>query len=442
MYNIIHNYNEHMVTLPSDIYRMITTTILCLEKKGGWKGMNTEEILSIGKENVMNTYGRLPMALVKGSGTIVWDSEGKTYLDFVTGLAVTSLGHSHPEIVETIKHQAEQMLHSSNLYWIPNQVKLAKLLTDHSFADKAFFCNSGAEANEGALKLARKYAKKHFGEDKYKVVSLKNSFHGRTLATLTATGQTKYQTGYEPLPVGFSYVEMNNTGDLEEAIDSQTAAVIVESVQGEGGVHPISKEYIHKIREVCDQNGALMIIDEVQTGIGRTGKLFAHEWLEVKPDIMTLAKALGNGVPIGAVLATAKVAEAFQPGDHASTFGGNHLVTAVGCKVMEIMTREGFLEEVQQKGLYFKDHLQQLSDRYGLKGKVRGLGMMLGLPLEEKAPEVVSYCSSKGLLINCVGGATLRFLPPLTVKIEEIDKALETLDSAFSHIYHDSKAVL
>jgi predicted acetylornithine/succinylornithine family transaminase len=316
--------------------------------------MNIEQIVQDGKEHVMNTYGRLPMALVKGSGSWVWDSEGKKYLDFVTGLAVTSLGHSHPEIVRTIQEQAAEMLHSSNLYWIPNQIKLAGLLTANSFADKVFFCNSGAEANEGAIKLARKYARLNYGEDKYKIVSLKNSFHGRTLAALTATGQPKYQKGFDPLPSGFAYLEMGNLSDLEAIVDRRTAAVFVEPVQGEGGVHPVPKAYMQKIREVCDQNNALLVVDEVQCGMGRTGKLFAYEWLEVQPDIMTLAKALGNGLPIGAVLATDKVAAAFQPGDHASTFGGNHLAPAVGGKVMEIMTAKDFLPQVAAKGQYFR----------------------------------------------------------------------------------------
>ncbi len=393
--------------------------------------MDITKIINCGEENVMNTYGRLPMALVKGSGTLVWDSEGKKYLDFVTGLAVTSLGHSHPEIVETIRKQAGDMLHSANLYWIPNQVRLAEMLTVNSFADKVFFCNSGAEANEGAIKLARKYTKKNYNHEKYKIVSLKNSFHGRTLGALTATGQTKYQKGYEPLPAGFSYIEMDNIAELESSVDKQTAAVIVEPIQGEGGVHPVSKEYMQKVREVCDQTGALLIMDEVQCGLGRTGKLFAHEWFGIKPDIMTLAKALGNGVPIGAMLATDKVAACFQPGDHASTFGGNHLVSAVGGKVLEIMTRKDFLPEVEAKGRYFQDKLRNLAQKHGLQGQVRGLGLMIGLPVGEKGPGIVGFCCEHGLLINCVGGATLRFLPPLTVTTEEIDQALEILDQAF-----------
>ena len=391
----------------------------------------TEQIIGLGKETVMNTYGRLPMAIVKGSGTKVWDSEGKCYLDFVTGLAVTSLGHSHPDIVEVIRDQAGEILHTSNLYWIPNQVKLAKMLTDNSFASKAFFCNSGAEANEGAIKLIRKYAKKNFGENKYKIISLKNSFHGRTLAALSATGQFKYHQGFEPLPVGFEYVEAGNLAELDQAFDHQTAGVIIEPIQGEGGVHPISKEFVLHVKELCDKNDALLVFDEVQSGIGRTGKLFAYEWLDIEPDILTLAKALGNGVPIGALLASSKVADTFQPGDHASTFGGNHLVTAVGCKVMEIITQEGFLAEVQSKSTYFKDKLQELADSYGLGSIVRGLGFMLGMPVPEKAPEIVQLCSEKGLLINCVGGTTLRFLPPLTVSIEEIDEALNILKQAF-----------
>lgn len=397
--------------------------------------MNTEQIVSAGKEHVMNTYGRLPMALVKGLGTYVWDSEGNQYLDFVTGLAVTSLGHSHPAIVEVIKQQAEQILHTSNLYWIPNQVRLAEMLTKHSFADKVFFCNSGAEANEGAIKLARKYAKEHFGQDKINILSLKNSFHGRTLAALAATGQTKYQKGFDPLPVGFSYLEMDNLEQVQEAINQYTAAVILEPIQGEGGVYPVSKEFVEKVRETCDQHGALLIFDEVQCGVGRTGKLFAHEWFEVTPDIMTLAKALGNGVPIGAILASDKVAASFHPGDHATTFGGNHLVTGVGCKVMEIMTSGSLLQEVVNKGDYFAGKLQELAQKYGLKGLVRGKGLILGLPLEKNGPEIVSYCCSQGLLINCVGSTTLRFLPPLTVSMEEIDQALAILEKAFHHYF-------
>ncbi len=399
--------------------------------------MNTEEILSLGKAHIMNTYGRFPMSIVKGSGTIVWDADGKSYLDFVTGLAVTSLGHANPDIVSVITEQAGAILHSSNLYWVEPQAKLAQMLCTHSFADKAFFGNSGAEANEGAIKLARKYAKKNYGNEKYNIVTLKNSFHGRTLATLTATGQEKYQKGYEPLPAGFSYVEINNLNEMEAAVNERTAAVIIEPIQGEGGVYPVPQEFLQKVRDLCDHHHALLIFDEVQCGMGRTGKLFAHEWHGIKPDIMTLAKALGNGVPIGAMLATDRVASAFQPGDHASTFGGNHLATAVGCKVMEIMTADGFLEGVQQKSRHFTDKLNQLARKFHLDGEVRGLGLMLGLPAAQ-GTEIVNYCCEHGLLLNCIGAATLRFLPPLTVSTAEMDQAVEILEQAIAHIVNIS----
>ncbi|MFA6807366.1 MAG: aspartate aminotransferase family protein [Eubacteriales bacterium] len=392
---------------------------------------NNNQIVTEGKKYVMNTYGRLPMALVKGKGTMVWDSEGKSYLDFVTGLAVTSLGHSHPEIVQVIKDQAEEMIHSSNLYWIPNQVALAKILVEKSFADQVFFCNSGAEANEGAIKLARIYARKKFGENKTNIISLKNSFHGRTMATLTATGQKKYQKYYDPLPQGFSYIEINNIDELEKAVNENTAALFIEPIQGEGGVYPVDRDYLLKAREICDKNNALLVFDEVQCGMGRTGKLFAHEWMGVTPDIMTLAKSLAAGVPIGAILAKGEIAEAFQPGDHASTFGGNYIATAVGCKVMEIITRTGFLEAVIKKSEYFKKGLVKIGEEFGVKGEIRGIGFMLGMPLGESAPKIVEICLKKGLLINCVGGKTLRFLPPLNVKKEEMDKALVIIREAF-----------
>ncbi|MEM5817108.1 MAG: aspartate aminotransferase family protein, partial [Desulfitobacterium hafniense] len=312
----------------------------------------THTMIQRGQEVVMNTYGRLPMAIVKGKGTTVWDIEGKQYLDFVTGLAVSSLGHSHPAVVEAIQKQAEEILHTSNLYWIPNQIALAEKLVEHSFADQVFFCNSGAEANEAAIKIARKYAKEHYSEDKYEILTLVNSFHGRTLATLTATGQTKYQKGYAPLPEGFTYVPINDLAQLEEKMNPKVAAVMLEPIQGEGGVFPLEVEFLAKARKLCDDYGALLIFDEIQVGLGRTGKLFAYEWSNVVPDIMTLAKALGGGVPIGVMLAKENVASTFKPGDHASTFGGNPLATAVGCAVMDVLTEEGFLEDVQKRAQY------------------------------------------------------------------------------------------
>ncbi|CAA7600278.1 Acetylornithine/Succinylornithine transaminase family [Acididesulfobacillus acetoxydans] len=396
------------------------------------EGLSTAELVAKGQAVVMNTYGRLPLALVRGEGSWVWDVEGTRYLDFVTGLAVNSLGYGHPAIVQAIQKQAKEILHTSNLYWIPNQIALAERLAESSFASKVFFCNSGAEANEAAIKLARKYAKKKYGEDKFEIISLKNSFHGRTLATLTATGQTKYQQGFAPLPEGFSYVEINNLGELKERVNEKTAALLIEPIQGEGGVFPASEEFLRAARELCDQYGALLIFDEVQVGLGRTGKLFAHEWSGVAPDIMTLAKALGGGVPIGAMLAGEEAAAAFQPGDHASTFGGNPLATAVGCAVLDVMRQPGFLEDVRERALYFRQGLEHLAEKYKTGESVRGQGFILGWPLPKLGGEVVQLCRERGLLVNCIGGKTLRFLPPLTVSKEEIDQALGILDRVLS----------
>lgn len=395
----------------------------------------SHSIVQRGQDVVMNTYGRLPMAIVKGKGTTVWDAEGKQYLDFVTGLAVNSLGHSHPAVVEAIKKQAEEILHTSNLYWIPNQVALAEKLVEHSFADKVFFCNSGAEANEAAIKLARKYAKEHYSEDKYEILTLVNSFHGRTLATLTATGQTKYQQGYAPLPEGFSYLPINDIAQLEEKMNGKVAAVMLEPIQGEGGILPVDVEFMEMVRKLCDQYGALLIFDEVQVGLGRTAKLFAYEWSGVTPDILTLAKALGGGVPIGAMLAADKVASTFKPGDHASTFGGNPLSTAVGCAVMDVLTEEGFMEDVLKRAQYFKHELQKLADKYQTGEEIRGQGFILGWPIDRLGPEIVEAAQVKGLLINFAGGKALRFLPPLNVSYAEMDQALATLDQIFSELW-------
>jgi len=399
------------------------------------EGLTTEAIIERGKNVVMNTYGRLAMTMVKGDGAWVWDSDGKQYLDFVTGLAVNSLGYSHPAIVRAVQEQAKEILHTSNIYWIPNQVALAERLVKHSFADKVFFCNSGAEANEAAFKLARKYAKKKFGAHKYEVISLENSFHGRTLATLTLTGQTKYQKGFDPLPVGFTYAALNDIEALRAKVSNNTAAVFIEPIQGEGGVIPASIEFLKEARALCDQYGALLIFDEVQCGVGRTGKLFAYEWSGVVPDIMTLAKALGGGVPIGAMLATDEVAEAFQPGDHASTFGGNPLATAAGCAVLDFMLEDGFFEGVQERAAYFQQGLEKLAQKYQTGEPVRGKGFIVGWPVSKLGPEIVEACLQNGLLINCVGGKILRFLPPLTVEKPEIDKALGILDEVLSRIW-------
>lgn len=399
---------------------------------------NTEKIIETGQSVVMNTYGRLPMALVKGQGTEVWDKEGRRYLDFTTGLAVNSLGHSHPAVTRAICEQAGEIVHTSNLYWVENQVALAEKLVKHSFADKVFFCNSGAEANEAAIKLARKYASVNHGEGKFKIVSLGNSFHGRTLATLTATGQAKYQEGFAPLPEGFLYVPLNDIEALEAAVDDSVAAVLLEVIQGEGGVFPADAAYLKKARELCDKVGALLIYDEIQTGMGRTGRLFAHEWSGVKPDVMTLAKALAGGLPVGAMLATDQAARAFKPGDHASTFGGTPLVMRAGCAVMDVLTGDGFLAEVRGKAAYFRAELQELADKYQTGAPIRGEGFILGWPLDQLGQEVIDKAREKGLLINYIKGTALRLLPPLTVTTEEMDEAVGILDEVFSEVWQPS----
>lgn len=399
------------------------------------ENLTSAEIIQRGKNVVMNTYGRLPMTVVKGAGARVWDAEGQRYLDFVTGLAVSSLGHNHPAVVQALQEQAQEILHTSNLYWIPNQVALAERLVKHSFADKVFFCNSGAEANEAAVKLARKYAKQNYGGHKYEIVSLENSFHGRTLAALTLTGQTKYQEGFAPLPEGFSYAVLNDLECLKAKVNENTAAVFIEPIQGEGGVIPATAEFLQEARALCDRYGALLIFDEVQCGMGRTGKLFAYEWSGVRPDIMTLAKALGGGIPMGAMLATDKAAGAFQPGDHASTFGGNPLATAVGCAVLDVMLAPGFMEGVQERATYLQKGLAGLAEKYRTGEPVRGKGFILGWPVAKLGPELVEACRIKRLLINCIGGKVLRFLPPLIVEKQEIDEALVILDSAFAECW-------
>jgi acetylornithine/N-succinyldiaminopimelate aminotransferase len=392
--------------------------------------MKTKGIMEMGNQYVMNTYGRLPMALVKGKGVKVWDVDGKEYLDFIAGLAVNSLGHCHPKVVKAIWRQANTLMHVSNIYHIEPQVQLAKLLVENSCADKAFFCNSGAEANEGAIKLARKYAKLNFGSDKYEIITAIQSFHGRTLATITATGQLKYQQNFEPLPAGFKYVPFNDLEALKQAIGPHTCGVMLEPIQGEGGVHPAGKEYLQGVAELCKQNKLLLIFDEVQCGLGRTGKFLAHQLYGVEPDIFTLAKALGNGFPIGAMLAKDEVASVFKPGDHASTFGGNPLAATAALAAMQVLLDEGVIANAQLMGQYFKDKLQLLADKHQQVKEIRGAGLMIGVELTTEGKEIVNHCREQGLLINCVNNNVLRFLPPLIIEQVDIDSAIEILDGA------------
>jgi len=394
--------------------------------------MNNQEIVNLGQQVVMNTYGRLPMALVKGEGCRVWDADGNSYLDFVGGLAVNSLGHCHPRVVEAIREQAGKLIHCSNLYWIEPQVELARLLTGHSCFHQVFFGNSGAEANEGAIKLARKYAKMKFGDERFEIITMSKSFHGRTLATLTATGQDKYHRGFAPLPAGFRYAPFNDLNALEGMIAKETCAIMVEPVQGEGGVNLAAPEYLAGIKKLCEERGLLLIFDEIQCGLGRVGKLFAYEQFGVEPDIMTLAKALAGGFPIGALLAKGEVAAAFQPGDHAATFGGNPLACAAGVAALSTLIEEKLPEKAEVTGAYFRSRLQDLAHKFGFIREVRGLGLMIGVDLDIEAKPVVDACLKRGLLINAVGGSTLRFLPPLVVTTAEVDEAVQVMEGAFA----------
>lgn len=396
--------------------------------------MNTKEIMAMGDRYVMRTYGRIPMALVRGEGARVWDAGGKEYLDFVSGLAVCSLGHCHPAVAEAISSQARTLMHVSNLYYIEPQVKLAKLLVENTCADRVFFCNSGAEANEAAIKLARKYAKKNLGEERYEIITALKSFHGRTLAAITATGQPKYQQGFEPLPRGFKYVPFNDLAALEAAVGANTCAVMLEPVQGEGGVNEATPEYLAGVRELCQKHGLLLIFDEVQCGLGRTGKFLAHQHYGVEPDIFTLAKALGGGFPIGAMLAREDVAAGFAPGDHASTFGGNPLACAAGLAAMEQILNHGVVENAARVGGYFKDRLMALAGRYPFITEVRGRGLLLGAELSMEGKDIVHQCQEKGLLINCVNLNVLRFIPPLIITERDVDHALDVLVSVLDQI--------
>jgi len=396
--------------------------------------MDSQTLMMLSEKYVANTYARYPILLVRGKGTRVWDLEGKEYLDFVSGLAVCNLGHCHPKVVKALQDQAEKLIHVSNFYYIEPQIQLASLLCQHSFADKVFFCNSGAEANEGAMKLARKYAKEKMGKDHYEIITMEGSFHGRTLATLTATAQEKFHKGYEPLMPGFKYVPFNDIGAVKNAIDPKTCAVMVEPIQGEGGVNCPSEGYLKALREICDEKELLLIFDEVQVGMGRTGKLFAYEHEGVEPDMLTLAKSLAGGVPIGALLIKKGVADSFMPGDHASTFGGNPLATAAGVAALTTIFEERMLENCQRMGDYFLSQLEEIKKKFPLVKEVRGKGLILGAELKIEGSAIVKEMLKKKILINCTMGNVLRFLPPLIVTQEEIDRVVFSLEEVFRGI--------
>jgi len=395
-----------------------------------------KRIIADSKSYLMNTYNRSPIVLIKGRGARVWSSEGKEYLDFVGGIAVNCLGHCHPRVVIAIQKQAQRLLHVSNLYHIEPQVKLARLLIENSCADKVFFCNSGAEAVEAAIKLARKYAKEHIAPERYEIITAYNSFHGRTFAALSATGQERFKKGFEPLLPGFKHIPFNDIDALKKAITKQTCAVMLEPIQGEGGVRVPSDDYLKGVRQLCDEEKLLLILDEVQTGIGRTGKLFAYEYFEIEPDIICLAKGLGGGVAIGATLAKDKIAESFQHGSHASTFGGNPLACAAATATIETLLEDGFiLDNCNRMGDYLMEGLQRIKrDFPSIVAEIRGLGLLIGMEITKNGGPIVKLCAERGVLINCTGGNVLRFTPPLIITEKEINHLIDVLENVFERI--------
>lgn len=392
-----------------------------------------KKIIAEATKYLMNTYNRSHIVLRKGRGMKVWDADGKEYLDFVGGIAVNCLGHCHPKIVIALQKQAQRLLHVSNLFYIEPQIKLAKLLVENSCADKAFFCNSGTEAVEAAIKLARKYAKDHTTPDRYEIITAEGSFHGRTFAALSATGQEKLKKGFEPMLPGFKHVPFNDIDALKKAVTKHTCAVMLEPIQGEGGVRVPAESYLKQVRQLCDERGLLLILDEVQTGMGRTGKLFAYEHFDIEPDIICLAKGLGGGVAIGAMLAKDKVAASFQHGTHGSTFGGNPLATSAAVATVEALLEDGFImDHCRRMGDYLAAGLEKLkTDFPSLIAETRGLGLLLGMEMTKTGASIVDMCADRGMLINCTSGNVLRFMPPLIVTEKEIDSLIDVLDDIF-----------
>jgi len=396
--------------------------------------MNTKELIENEKKYLFQTYGQPAMVLDKGKGMKVWDLEGKLYYDFIGGIAVNSLGYCHPKVVEAIENQSKKLIHCSNLFYNAPQIILARKLVELSFGDKVFFGNSGAEANEGAIKLAVKYFKDQ-NKDKHKIIYMKNSFHGRTIATLAATGKHKYQKDYLAILPDFKQATFNDLDSVKEAFDEKVAAILVEPIQGEGGINIATPEFIEGLRKFCDEKGILLIFDEIQCGMGRTGKMFAYQNYNVEPDIFTLAKSLGGGLPLGAIIAKDDVAVTFKPGDHATTFGGNPVVCAAAIANLQVIDEEDLLKKCKDSEAYFRDNLEKLKEKYpGYIKEIRVIGLMVGLEVEKNGPEVVKKCVNEGILMNCTAGNVLRFLPPLIVEEKEIDHLIDILDKVFKEI--------
>ncbi len=393
------------------------------------------DIKELDSRYVLNTYGRQPEATLrieKGSGSRVWDDKGKEYLDLVTGLAVNSLGHCHPKVVEAIQEQAETLMHTSNLYYTAPQAQLAQRLAENSLGGKVFFANSGGEVNEAAIKLARKFYREQSGEDRYQIITAENSFHGRTMATLTATGQTRYQKDFQPLLEGFHYAPFNRLDAFSELVGEKTCAVMIEPVQGEGGVYPADPEFLRGLRRLCDEKGLLLIFDEIQCGVGRTGSLWAYQEYGVEPDILTSAKALGGGLPLGAMICREELAAGLGPGDHASTFGGNPVSCRAALAVLQVLLQEGLLAQVKARGEEFREKLRDIDKSCpGTIKEIRGQGLMLGIELHEpRAKEVQRTCMEKGLLVNAIGERIIRLLPPFVITSQEVN--------TFARIFQES----
>ena len=387
--------------------------------------MTTQETIELFNKYVIANYGRLPRVIVKGEGCYMYDADGNKILDMFPGWAVSAIGHCHPRVVDALRKQAGELLHIDNTFYSEQQGELAKLLSERAFGGKCFFCNSGAEANEAALKLARL----HTSQEKYKFITAEGSFHGRTFATVTATAQPKYHEGFLPLLPGFVYVPFNDISALESAFSDEVAAVLVEPIQGEGGINVATAEYLQAIRRLCDEKGAVMILDEVQTGMGRTGKWFGYQHFDVEPDIITMAKALGGGVAIGAMMAREEIAASLVPGKHASTFGGNCLACAAGVSVIKAIEEDNLLEYAAKLGLYIKDKLEQLKQKHSIIDSVRGIGLMIGVQLNGPGKEIVDKCLEMGVRVNCTNNTVLRFMPPMIATKDQIDQAIEILDA-------------
>ncbi len=394
--------------------------------------ITSESIPSLAQHYLTGNYGQRDLTLVRGKGVYVWDPEGNRYIDLLSGIGVANLGHCHPKVVEAVKTQVETLIHVSNLYLIEPQIELAGLLIDNGPMDKAFFCNSGTEANEAALKLARRYAYDHYGPERHTLIALDNSFHGRTMGAISLTGQPKYHEGFQPLVPGVKHAPINDIEAMRSRFDESVCAVVVEPIQGEGGIHICRTEYLKSLRELCDSTGALLIFDEVQCGLGRAGHLFASDEFGVEPDMICLAKSLGGGVPIGAMLAKEHVAKSLAPGTHAATFGGNPLACAAACAAIKVILENQLAEKSKELGAKFKQRLEELQSKYNSIVEVRGMGLMIGVQMDEPAAPLIQQLRARGYIAGSAGPDVLRFLPPLIIEEDTLMPVVDVLDDLLS----------